>query len=105
MTPDILRRVLAFHHGKTAEYRAGEPTLCPLCVAFNLKPLPAPVTKSDAPMRYHKCPMCGNTFKSIEKEQKPASENGSAKRSDIIRPSKIPDSLARKRKKRNIKDR
>ena len=105
MTPDLLRRILAYHHQKTATYIAGEPVRCPLCVAFKLNPPPAPVTKSDVPMRYHRCPMCGSNFKSIEKEQKPTAETSSAKRSDIIRPSKLPDSIAPKRKKRNIKDR
>lgn len=105
MTPELLRRILAYHHQKTATYIAGEPVRCPLCVAFKLNPPSAPVTKSDAPTRYHRCPMCGSTFKSIEKEQRKLSESRSAKRSDIIQPSKIPDSIAPKRKKRNIKDR
>lgn len=100
MTPELLRMILSYHHSAVAEYIAGEPTFCPLCVAFKLNPPPAPISRTDAPMRYHKCLMCGNTFKSIERETVPR-----AKRSDIIAPSKSPEILAPKRKKRHIKGR
>lgn len=94
MTPRLLRIIVALQKTRTAVYTPDEGAKCPVCEAFGLNPPKAPVTSSARPVRLHKCPQCGGTFKSVQH----TTEN-------ICRPVETTDSIARKRKRRHIEDR
>lgn len=63
----LLKRIVAISQQTTAVYVDGEGALCPLCIAFGGRPRKGRVTSNPGGgVRYHVCPECGNTFKSIE---------------------------------------
>ncbi len=68
---ELVRFVILTSREGVAEYEKGEPTYCPVCRALGLDLIPAKITRSDGPVRYHSCRQCQNTFKSIEKPDNP----------------------------------
>ena len=87
----LVRLIIAASQDENAEYDPDEGAKCPVCVKLGFNPGKAPVTKTTKPKRCHKCPLCGNTFLSIEK---PLNKESPKKKKKKPIPST--DSLARK---------
>jgi hypothetical protein len=61
----FIRRIILLARATVAEYVPGVGARCPVCVDLLLDPPPSAVTSTVGIVRYHCCPVCQNTFKSV----------------------------------------
>ena len=65
----IFRRILWIIHIQAVEYIPGEGAVCPASKFVKHQGGRVQVSSSRGEVRFHKCPECGLSFKSVEKRQ------------------------------------
>jgi hypothetical protein len=65
----FIRRIILLARATVAEYVPGVGARCPVCVDLLLDPPPSKVTRTEGIVRFHTCPVCQNTFKSVCKAE------------------------------------
>jgi hypothetical protein len=86
----LIRKIIYFAKEVEVEYTSVDGASCPVCKALGLDPPKAGVIVTEGNVRSHRCPICQNTFRSVERTYPPdpiiaASKKGQRRKKNIKR--------------------